>query len=193
MKKHIPLIAALLAGGAVLPADAAVILSVSPASQTVSLGGQVSIDVLISGLEDGGLDEIVAAYDLSLSFDASILSYSSGTFFDLVDIPPVPDFSMTGVISWNSASFLDDATLQAQQGNTVTLGTLVFDTLSTGTSPLTFTYDDVTGLNSDLLDYSVSNGSATVAAAAAPAPQTALLLGLGALGMLAARRRRATA
>ena len=193
MKKHIPLIAALFAGGVILPAHAAPILSVSPASQTVSLGGQVSIDVLISGLEDGGLNEIVAAYDLTLSFDASILAYSSGTFFDLVDIPPVPNVGVLGEISWNSASFLDDATLQGQQGNSVTLGTLVFDTLSAGTSPLTFTYDDLTGLNADPLAYSVSNGSATVAVAAAPAPQTALLLGLGALGMLAARRRRATA
>lgn len=187
MKKYIPLIAALFAGSAILPANAALILSVSPTAQTVSLGDQVSIDVLISGLEDG-LDEIVSGYDLSLSFDASILAYSSGTYFDLIDIPPVPDFSVSGVISWTSTSFALDSVLQAQQGNSVTLGTLVFDTLSRGTSPLTFTYDDLTGLNSDPLNYSVSNGSATVAA-----PQTALLLGLGALGMLTARRRRATA
>ncbi|MCF7979559.1 MAG: PEP-CTERM sorting domain-containing protein [Chromatiaceae bacterium] len=192
MTKSIPLIVALFAGSAILPANAALILSVSPASQTVSLGDQVLIDVLFSGLEDG-LDEIVSGYDLTLSFDDSILAYSSGSYFDLVDFSPIPDFSINGEISWNSSSFLDDAVLQGQQGDSVTLASLTFNTLSAGTSPFNFSFDDVTGLDFTTLSYSIENGSATVGASvgSVPEPATLVLVGLGILAMTAARRRNA--
>jgi hypothetical protein len=191
MNRSVLVIVALAAGSLTLPAQAGLLLSVSPAAQTVSLGDQVSIDLLFTGLEEDGQDEVVSSYDLTFSFDNTILSYASGSYFDLVDIPPSPDFSVPGQISWNSTSFADDATLQAQQGNSVTLATLYFGTLSTGTAPFTFTFDDVSGLGAAALTYSVGNGSVTVEAV--PLPATAWLLGSGVLGMLAFRRRRAAA
>jgi hypothetical protein len=53
MNKSIVFIAALIAGSVTLPAHAGLLLSVSAAAQTVSLGDQVSIDLLFSGLEEG--------------------------------------------------------------------------------------------------------------------------------------------
>jgi len=190
--KKLVFISALLLGSAMLSANATPVLSFVPTAQSVLLGNQAIVDVVLSGLEAGGLDEILSAYDISFTYDDSILGYASGTFYDLVDIAPVPVIS-GGVVSWNSASFASDATLQASQGDSLTLATLVFNTLSTGTSPLTFTHDDLTGLNASALDHTVSNGSITVyePTTMVPEPTTMMLMGLGFLGMTAARGRKA--
>jgi hypothetical protein len=195
MIKKLVFISALLFGSAMPAANATPVLSFVPTGQLVVLGNQAFVDVVLSGLEAGGLDEILSAYDISFTYDDSILGYASGTFYDLVDISPVPDTSVSGQVSWNSASFASDAALQASQGDSLTLATLVFNTLSTGTSSLTFTYDDLTGLNALALDHTVVNGSITVTAqnGSVPEPTTLMLMGLGFLGMTAAKRRKAQA
>ena len=194
MIKKILFISALLLASAMPAANATPVLSFVSTGQSVVLGNQASVDVVLSGLEAGGLDEILSAYDISFTYDDSILGYAGGTYYDLVDIPPVPVIS-GGVISWNSTSFESDVTLQGLQGDSLTLATILFDTLSTGTSPLTFTYDDLTGLNASALDHTVVNGFITVTAqnGSVPEPTILMLMGLGFFGMVAAKRRKAKA
>lgn len=202
MMKSTLFASALLATSAMMPVNAALILSINPSSQSVTLGNQATVEVILSGLESVSPNEILAAYDIGLNYDPSALSYASGTFYDLSaitldgGIAPVPDFSVSTLIQWNSTSFASDVALQAAQGDSLTLATLVFDTLSVVTAtPLILSYQDLTGLDSLKLDPSIQNGSVTVTdgSATVPEPATVVLMGLGVLGMTAARRGNAKA
>ncbi len=192
MMKRILFLSALLAGSATQPIHAALVLSVDPSSQTADVGDQVTVDLLLSGLESFAPTEILAAYDVTFAYDASILSYDSGTYYDLaavIDPPggfaPSPVFG-SGTISWDSSSFATDAELQAAQGDSLTLGTFTFTVFGSGTAQLSASYDDLTGLDFSALDPSVEDG--VVRVGAVPVPATALLLGLGVVGMIANRR-----
>jgi hypothetical protein len=199
MIKKLLLISAMLAGSGLVTANATPVLSFTPSSQSVTLGSQASVDVVLSGLEEVGLNEILSAYDVSFTYDDSILGYAGGTFYDLVGISPAAIIS-GGVISWNSTSFASDASLQSSQGDSLTLATVVFNTLSPGTSALSFSLDghDLSGLTDpstgfpEALAHDISSGSITVTSqnGSVPEPPTMMLMGLGALVMAGVKRRK---
>lgn len=200
MIKKLLLISAMLAGSALLTANAAPVLSFNPTSQAVTLGDAVSVDIVLSGLEEGGLDQILSAFDVSVSYDSSILN---ATLLSIFVTPPfgidplINASSSSGEVQWDLTSFATDAALQAVQGNAVTLGTLTFATLSAGTSALKFSAIDLTGLGALALDPSVLDGSITVnkpnGNGSVPEPSAIMLMALAALGMTAEKRRKATA
>ncbi|MFA5983751.1 MAG: PEP-CTERM sorting domain-containing protein [Methylococcaceae bacterium] len=173
-------------------AEATPILTFNATSQSVNLGSQVGIDVVVNGLEDGGLNEIIAGYNLSLTFDSSILDVFS---FSGLSLDP-NFFSVTnsaGQIDWNSLSFDTDASLQAIQGNSVTLATIVFNTLGQGNSTLSFSFSDLTGLLATSLDFTVDTASITVTSTSqpqdnVPEPSILMLVSLSALGLAAMKR-----
>lgn len=137
-------------------ADAnAAYLTLTPPSGVVTSGGQISVDVGIGGLAGSGEADTIGAFDLNVTYDPLVLTFSSiafGTFlggssdvlvgFD-VDVPT------PGVINFAASSLLSSAALDSIQGPSFLLATLLFDAIGTG--PVTFGFtgdrrvDDVNG------------------------------------------------
>lgn len=205
MFKKFLLVSALLAGSGLLSVNAAPVLSFNPSVSSVNVGDTFSVSAVLSGLEQNGLDEILAGFDISVEFNSSMLhfesvgvSFSPFHDFSLVNplSVPTPDFfasSSANAVDFSLVSYDADDVLQSLQGGSVTLGVLSFRALQAGSSALTYSYVDLTGLASNLLDPTVENGRVNVNGngSAVPEPATLLLMGLGALGMVGAKRRKA--
>jgi len=176
----------------VAPASA-ITIDFLPSNQSVAMGDTFDVDVVISHLWDAG--EIVSAYDLDVSYDATILSATGVTFGGYLDDLLFPGFSIqdavlstTGIVDLFELSFLWDDELAAQQLDSFTLATISFDALMAGTSALIFEPDplygiDVKGRDYQILPLDVGIGSITVDVPE-PASLFLLLSGLFGLGYL---------
>jgi hypothetical protein len=137
----IGLLVGLLSLFAVIPATA-MELSFQPVNQTVPLGSFATVN-LIATPTAVTMNEILAAYDLDLMFDPTILSFNSLTFGtalgDLNLFEAVSDALLVspGKIDFMEVSFLSGADLDALQNGPFTLATIKFGTIGLGTSPLT--------------------------------------------------------
>lgn len=187
MKKFIML--TLLAGLLQLPgitSALAISIGFQPGSQTVNLGSPATVDIVVSNLVGG---EIVSAFDLDINYNSSILNPTSvvfgGQLGDPLLLEALTSFNLStlGVIDLAEVSLLTDpqiATLQG--GGSVILASLFFNSIGVGTSDLTFTFDlfnNVTGLNANLLTLTENPGSITVVSSSVPEPGTYLLLAPG--------------
>ena len=176
-----------------LTAQAAPILSFSPSAQSVPLGSLASVDVVVSGLEQG---ETLGGFDFVLFWDSSILSLNSSSFGAALGgatinavVPAV------GSVNAASVSLEDPATLLLlQSGGPFTVFTAVFNTLSVGTSSLTFgpspfVFSDGEGI--DIAGVTGTAGSITVTDGEIPVPEpgTMLMMATG-LGAAWLRKRR---
>jgi hypothetical protein len=180
-----------------LSAQAAPIISFNPTFQSVGLGTQASVDVVISGLEQG---ETIGAFDFTINFDPSIVSFSSSSFGSALGGSTLDDV-VPGVGSVNAASVSleDPATLLLlQAGGSFTAFTAVFNTLAVGTTSLTFgpspfVFSDGEGL--DIAGVTGGTGSITVTdgeLAPVPEPGTMLMMASG-LGAAWLKKRRKAA
>ncbi len=176
----------------------AISLEFVPPNQTVDVNDIVMVDIVVTGLEVGGINQIVSSFDLDVTYNPLVLTatsftYSSaldtGTFGDLPNDPPL--FLNGGVTFITNASLESDADLQLAQGDSVTLGTLFFQAIDSGPSTLDFGFASLGGTNFSLLDFSKGTGNVTVRQPTQnpiPEPSTMLLMGTGSLGLLAWRR-----
>ena len=175
----------------------AAVVGFDPVSQTVVQGNTASVDLVISGL---GAD-ILSGFDLEISYDDSILSFQSFT------VGPGPTgldpfgldgglFSFGAELFPGTAFVQDlslepDATLQMFQPDSFILGTIVFDTLSTGTSALTFSSALLAGETGPLgtfpLQADLLTGSITVSAI--PVPAAVWLFATGLIGLIGLAKR----
>lgn len=131
------LAACLLAAGALAAPAMATTIGFNPSAATVGVGGNVAVDVRVSGLA-AGVD--LAAFDLNVLFDASLLNltgYTLGASLGDTSLFEALDISLgntaTGKFNLSEISLLSD--LSAQQ-DAFTLATLYFSGAAVGTGTL---------------------------------------------------------
>ena len=130
-------------------------LKLTPSSQTVSQGSQVTIDVVVENVTDLKGARVV------LNYDASKLQYSSSTAGNF--IPNANLFAS----STNSSVTLDIAGLGATSYHsgmgTGTIITVVFDTIDTGNTNITFGITTLRDKDNNTITHTRSSGcSATI-------------------------------
>lgn len=158
-----------------------------PSDQTVGLGSQVSVDIVVTP-DDGAL---ISAFDFIVSYDSSILSFSSVVFGGLLggDIFASLQFDELipgdGMLNLSELSFLFDSELdELQNTSSFVLATIFFGTLDAGTSLLGLSFGDsgfLVGAQFSPLAAELGTGSITVVSV--PEPPTWLLFIAGLLAV----------
>jgi len=161
----------------------AINLDFVPLSQSVVVGTQADVEIVISGLGVGSAPSL-GTFDIDVTFDPTILSFNSETYGDPVlgdqlDLFGFGSLTFTtpgaGFVNLFELSFDFASDLNALQADTFTLATVTFDTLGVGTSPLNFIVNDLGDADGFLLTATEGQGSIT----ATPEPASLLLLATG--------------
>jgi hypothetical protein len=123
-------------------------LKLTPSSQTVSQGSQVTIDVVIENVTDLKGARVV------LNYDVSKLQYSSSTAGNFIPNATLMANAANGTLT------LDIAGLGAASfaSGTGTIITVVFDTIDTGSTNITFGTTTLRDKNNDTIIHTKSSG-----------------------------------
>ncbi len=182
----------------------AMTLELSPTYQSVALGTNAQVDVWLRS--PGG--NMLSTYDISITYDPTILAYSTTTFSSALGVPysdandVFSTLSATGSLEIIAFPLFFDQTLQ-NGASDLFLFSLNFSTLAVGTSALDFSpmYDPTQAQqfytilgdeNGDPLQASLASGSLDVTQSTAPVPEpgTVVLLGIGLLcGVILIKRK----
>ena len=197
-------LAALAATAFLSQAEAAPVVSISPATQNVGVGGNAAVDIIVSGLS---ATDPTGGFSLTLGFNNSFVSGVSFLNDPGTKMGAVP-LDLSGGFSGGSLDlfFVADVTatlasLAAAEGTSFTLATVNFMGVAAGLSPLTLSNVVLSNWNgtADLAGVTVTNGEICVGAIGAtcainpiPEPATMLLFAAG-LGAVALRQRRRSA
>ena len=165
-------------------ANAEVILSIDPATQSDTPGSTVSMMIRIDGLGDG-VPQSLSSFDIDVEFDTSVLSFAGYNLFDdLGDISNVEadDFSFgeyaAGVVNVSELSYLSTFDLWDFQPGGFALAELLFTINPNATKTTT----DVSFTYASLLDgegFLLNNfGGVRNASVSVPAPATVLMMGI---------------
>lgn len=165
-------------------------LSFAPAAQTIDNGASTSVDIVISGL--GGLPApSLAAFDIDVGFDSSILSATSISFGSHLDLGGLGSIQFSnlatpGTVHLDEVSLELPADLSSTQPDSFTLATIHFTGNAVGLSPLAFQYAAFSDENgASLLNVIAGSGSITVQAAdAVPDAGSTTSMMMAAVGLL---------
>jgi hypothetical protein len=185
---------------AVAPTEAAVIELV-PAAQSGSLGSRFDVDILVSGLGDGGAPSL-GAFDFELGYDSAVLLPTGVTFGSLLgDLTFFEadggSSAGAGSIDLYEISFLLPAELDLLQPASFVLATLSFEGIGVGTSSLAFSRSILGDAFGEALPVESSGGSIRVVASGTevpePPPWLILALGIGFAALAHQRQRQSPA
>lgn len=175
----------------------AMTVSISPVSQSTTVGGTAAVDI-IATLDNDAL----TSYGLLLNYNSAFIQLTgftqfltpfggaSDSFFDALS-------PSAGIFDFTVLSFLSDSDVDALQGASITLAHLEFKGLAAGTSSLSFDFTDpitykCVGLNATEIDCGAGQGRITVTGDNGgndvPEPMSGALV-FTALGALALARR----
>lgn len=188
MKIRILQIIAVAVLAVALPQLAKADLLVQPASQSVAIGNQAIVDIVITGLGNGAAPALAGFNGLLVAFDQTILQPASVSFTSRLGDPTDPaqtlllfDLFYPGSVLLDGFSFLSSDALYAAQANPnsqFSILAITFDTIGTGISGLNLTYGALSDESGDPLNPLIQNGSITVTSSTptVPEPGTWVLL-----------------
>ena len=165
-------------------------LTLSPASQTVSQGAAVSVDMLLSDLGANGL----GSFDFDLSFDPALLGFTS--FVDGGALGFSLGLSLVqglGQLTFSDFSLEDPAVLLAKQlsiqGDIVLL-TLRFNALAAGTADLGLDNGTLSDVDGAIVAFNQTDARVVITPnLAVPTPGTGALLVAAGFAAALSRRR----
>lgn len=170
-------------------------VSLMPSSQSVAVGANFSVDILVSDLATDAL----GGWDGSLLFDSQYVTLVStalgddvlGNQLDLAALGTYNEISaLSNGVNLLEVSYDDPAQLLSQQADSFVLATLTFTRLADGTLDFSFLANDFSDASGDASLLLESNlASAQISAVPVPAAAWLLLSGIGALATMARRKR----
>jgi hypothetical protein len=170
-----------------LRANANIIVSLEPSSQSISVGSPVSVNLVISGLGDHTSPSL-GAFALDVTYNPLVLSVAGvgGLGNELAGLPGATvgsGFPSAGVFSVYAVSFESSGDLLSNQPSSFLLGVLEFTGISAGISALgvTGSLSDETGQIS--LQFQTTAGRVEVSGGAVSLPDASSNAGLLALGL----------
>jgi hypothetical protein len=172
-----------------LPQIAKADIMLAPLSQTVTLGSQATVDIVITGLGNPAGPPALSGYSgLVVSYDQTILQAASVTFSSRLGDPTDPSQTLLlsnlffpGEIELDGVSFLTAAQLYAAQANptaSFSIATIKFDTIGAGLSGLGLSYSALSDEFGNPLTETTHDGSVMVTSSTptVPEPGTWVLL-----------------
>jgi len=175
----------------IVPATARALSITVAAPATVDAGAFVDVELHVLGAPELGdfAPPSVRAFDLDLTFDASLLAYAGVSFGPFLGSPGsesiVTASELSGVVDLKEVSLLSGSALDALQPRDFLLATLTFQALGAGDAQLELTQRDLADVAGSPL---AVTGPSAANVAIVPEPATAVLLA-GGLLVLAERRR----
>lgn len=183
-------LAALLSVAAI-PGHAAVV-TVNPAATSTVVGQSLLVAVDISDLVDGGAPSL-GAFDIDVSFDPAVLSFTQITFGTGLDVLGLggnlqQGTEGSGIVNAFELSLDSIDDLNTLQPGAFALFTLTFQALSAGTSNLSLTLNSLADADGIEIAATTVGSSIEVAPVPLPAAGWMLLSGLLSLAGITARR-----
>jgi hypothetical protein len=175
---------------------ARVSITLEPAAQSIGIGGDVQVDVVVHGLGNHSSPSL-GAFDLTFGYNASIVGAISVTFGPWLDLGGAGsiqgyDLSVPGVSFLYEVSAESSSDLNAQQPDSFTLSTIGFHGLAAGLTSIGLDSGSLSDEEANSLAFDFTGASITVLGGGTGVPDcgTTLMLLCGAVSCLGLVGRR---